>query len=88
MAWIVEAAYCWVRQILNGNGDYYPGIRPMINAYMDMIDVDPVSMREIQKYLDFVSMKASIRVRVGFSIFSMITVQRVHHEITLTITCV
>lgn len=48
-----------IEQILNGNGSYYPGLRPMIDAYMDMIEVDPVSMVEIQKYLDLVSQKAS-----------------------------
>ena len=48
-------------QILNGTGkeEYYPGLIPLVYAYLDYINCDAETLERVSLYLDFISKRAS-----------------------------
>ena len=47
-------------QIFNGTGkeEYYPGLIPLVYAYLDYINCDIETLSRVSKYLDFISKRA------------------------------
>jgi glutamate--cysteine ligase catalytic subunit len=46
-------------QIMTGKGDYFPGLIPLILAYLDHINIDPTTRARVTMYLDFVERRAT-----------------------------
>ena len=46
-------------EIMRGKGDYYPGLIPLILAYLDHINCDAVTMERLTMYLDFIGQRAT-----------------------------
>lgn len=45
-------------EIFHGKSDYYPGLIPLVYAYLDYIDVDPETFTRVDKYLKLISDRA------------------------------
>jgi glutamate--cysteine ligase catalytic subunit len=45
--------------IMRGKGDYFPGLLPLVRAYLDHINCDKVTMKRISSYLDFIERRAT-----------------------------
>ena len=48
-----------IHDILRGKGESFPGLIPLIHAYLDIIACDKHTRKLVDKYLSFVSMRAS-----------------------------
>lgn len=46
-------------EIMRGKGDYYPGLIPLVLAYLDHINCDRVTMERLTMYLDFIEQRAT-----------------------------
>jgi glutamate--cysteine ligase catalytic subunit len=46
-------------EIMRGKGDYFPGLIPLVRAYLDHINCDRVTMERISQYLDFIERRAT-----------------------------
>lgn len=46
-------------EIMAGKGDYFPGLIPLVQAYLDYINCDSITRRRIDQYLDFIQKRAS-----------------------------
>ena len=46
-------------EILCGKGDHFPGLVPLIFAYLDAIECDPETYELVRMYLDFIQRRAS-----------------------------
>jgi glutamate--cysteine ligase catalytic subunit len=46
-------------EIMRGKGDYFPGLIPLVRAYLDNINCDSVSMKRISSYLDFIERRST-----------------------------
>jgi glutamate--cysteine ligase catalytic subunit len=46
-------------EILIGKGTFFPGLVPLIHAYLDSINCDVKTRRRVAEYLDFIVMRAS-----------------------------
>jgi len=46
-------------EIMCGKGDYFPGLIPLIQAYLDHINVDSVTRKRLLMYLDFIERRAT-----------------------------
>ncbi|KAL3803173.1 hypothetical protein HJC23_003448 [Cyclotella cryptica] len=46
-------------EIMTGKKDYFPGLIPLIYAYLDHIQCDSVTMERMTKYLDFIEKRAT-----------------------------
>jgi glutamate--cysteine ligase catalytic subunit len=46
-------------EIMRGKGDYFPGLIPLVRAYLDYINCDKVTMKRISSYLDFIERRAT-----------------------------
>jgi glutamate--cysteine ligase catalytic subunit len=46
-------------EIMTGKGDYFPGLIPLILAYLDHINCDSVTMKRLTLYLDFIERRAT-----------------------------
>merc|ERR1712241_1111163 len=46
-------------EIMCGKGDYFPGLIPLIQAYLDHINVDSVTRGRLMMYLDFIERRAT-----------------------------
>ena len=42
-------------EIFNGKGDYYPGLIPLVHAYLDYINTDVETRKRLDEYLLFIS---------------------------------
>ena len=42
-------------EIFNGKSSYYPGLIPLVYAYLDYIDCDPETFQRVDQYLTFIS---------------------------------
>ena len=42
-------------EIFNGKETYYPGLIPLVYAYLDYINCDPETFHRIDQYLKFIS---------------------------------
>jgi len=45
-------------EIFCGKGDYYPGLIPLVLAYLDHINCDSATLARLKKYLDFIEHRA------------------------------
>lgn len=48
-----------MKEIMTGKGDYFPGLIPLVRAYLDYINCDDVAHAQITKYLDFIEQRAT-----------------------------
>lgn len=48
-----------MREVMGGKGDYFPGIIPLIYAYLDHIQCDRVTFKRVDMYLTFIMERAS-----------------------------
>jgi glutamate--cysteine ligase catalytic subunit len=46
-------------EIMCGKGDYFPGLIPLVRAYLDHIGADTVTMKRLLTYLDFIEKRAT-----------------------------
>ena len=46
-------------EIMCGKGDYFPGLIPLVRAYLDHINCDSVTMRRISSYLELIERRAT-----------------------------
>jgi len=46
-------------EIMNGKGDYFPGLIPLVNAYLEYINCDSITLERITMYLDFIEKRAT-----------------------------
>ena len=47
-----------MKEIMTGKGDYFPGLIPLVRAYVDYIKCDKVANERITHYLDFIEKRA------------------------------
>lgn len=45
-------------EIMTGKGDYFPGLIPLVRAYLDHINCDAVTLTKLNQYLDFIERRA------------------------------
>jgi glutamate--cysteine ligase catalytic subunit len=45
-------------EIMTGKGDYFPGLIPLVNAYLDYIGCDTITRERLTTYLDFIERRA------------------------------
>ena len=43
---------------MTGKGDYFPGLVPLIYAYLELIDCDPATLERVSKYLELIRKRA------------------------------
>lgn len=48
-----------IAEIMTGKGDYFPGLIPLVFAYLDHIQCDYLTMERMTKYLDFIEKRAT-----------------------------
>eukprot|EP00537_Pseudo-nitzschia_pungens_P003289 CAMPEP_0172363024 /NCGR_PEP_ID=MMETSP1060-20121228/6497_1 /TAXON_ID=37318 /ORGANISM="Pseudo-nitzschia pungens, Strain cf. cingulata" /LENGTH=923 /DNA_ID=CAMNT_0013085671 /DNA_START=324 /DNA_END=3095 /DNA_ORIENTATION=+ len=48
-----------MEEIMCGKGDYYPGLIPLVRAYLDHISADSTSTSRLHSYLDFIEKRAT-----------------------------
>lgn len=41
-------------EIFLGKGDYYPGLLPLVHAYLEYINCDTITMNRLNEYLQFI----------------------------------
>mmetsp|Transcript_32456 Transcript_32456/g.36927 ORF Transcript_32456/g.36927 Transcript_32456/m.36927 type:complete len:142 (+) Transcript_32456:1-426(+) len=41
-----------------GKGDYFPGLIPLVHAYLDYINCDSITRKRLNTYLDFIRKRA------------------------------
>lgn len=46
-------------EIMCGKGDYFPGLIPLVQAYLDHINCDTITRSRVDEYLDFIEKKAT-----------------------------
>jgi glutamate--cysteine ligase catalytic subunit len=46
-------------EIMTGKGDYFPGLIPLVYAYLDHIQCDSLTLERVTKYLDFIEKRAT-----------------------------
>mmetsp|Transcript_44284 Transcript_44284/g.134887 ORF Transcript_44284/g.134887 Transcript_44284/m.134887 type:complete len:865 (-) Transcript_44284:184-2778(-) len=46
-------------EIMTGKGDYFPGLIPLVQAYLDYINCDSITRRRIDQYLDLIQKRAT-----------------------------
>lgn len=54
-------------EIMNGKGDYYPGLIPLIYAYLEHINCDDQSFARIEQYLTLIQRRASGELQTAAS---------------------
>lgn len=48
-----------MEEIMCGKGGYFPGLIPLVHAYLDYINCDTVTRQRIVNYLDFIEQRAT-----------------------------
>merc|ERR1712232_801693 len=46
-------------EIMMGKGDYYPGLIPLVLAYLDYIKCDSITLARVTQYLDLIQKRAT-----------------------------
>ena len=46
-------------EIMNGKGDYYPGLIPLMYAYLDMIKCDQFTLTRVSQYLELIKKRST-----------------------------
>ena len=54
-----EVVEMTIEEIFNGKGNYYPGLIPLVQAYLEHIRCAPQVQAQVQKYLDLVEARAA-----------------------------
>jgi glutamate--cysteine ligase catalytic subunit len=52
-------------EIFNGKGPYYPGLLPLVYAYLDYIQCDPATYSRVNEYLEFIGQRARGEVKTA-----------------------
>ncbi|KAF9478808.1 glutamate-cysteine ligase catalytic subunit [Pholiota conissans] len=47
-----------MNEIMNGKNAEFPGLLPLINAYLDNLDIEPKELKKIHQYLDLVKRRS------------------------------
>jgi len=47
-----------IEEIMLGKGDYYPGLVPVVYAYLELIKCDRLTMERVEQYLDLIQRRA------------------------------
>ena len=42
-------------EIFHGKDNYYPGLIPLVSAYLDYINTDPETRKRVDQYLNYIS---------------------------------
>ena len=50
-------------EIFHGKGPYYPGLLPLVYAYLDYIQCDPATHRRVDEYLQFIGQRANGEIK-------------------------
>ena len=45
-------------EIMTGKGDYFPGLIPLVYAYLDYINCDAITLGRLQQYLNYIEKRA------------------------------
>jgi glutamate--cysteine ligase catalytic subunit len=53
-----EAVEMTLDEVINGNGDTFPGLMGLVNAYLNSLNVDLVTKCELRRYLDLIKYRA------------------------------
>ncbi|KAG9046203.1 hypothetical protein FS837_004874 [Tulasnella sp. UAMH 9824] len=48
-----------INEVINGNGDDFPGLLGLVNAYLNSLDVEFEQKRRMRKYMEFVKQRAN-----------------------------
>lgn len=48
-----------MKEIMTGKGDYFPGLIPLVYAYLDYINCDSITLQRVTEYLDFIEKRAT-----------------------------
>lgn len=48
-----------IAEIMNGKGDYFPGLIPLVLAYLEYINCDDLTMAQMMKYMDFIQKRTT-----------------------------
>jgi glutamate--cysteine ligase catalytic subunit len=48
-----------MEEIMTGKGDFFPGLIPLVRAYLDHIGADSASMERLNMYLDFIEKRST-----------------------------
>mmetsp|Transcript_13467 Transcript_13467/g.19270 ORF Transcript_13467/g.19270 Transcript_13467/m.19270 type:complete len:967 (+) Transcript_13467:80-2980(+) len=48
-----------IAEIMTGKGDYFPGLIPLVRAYVDYINCDDITHEQLTKYLNFIEKRAT-----------------------------
>jgi len=48
-----------MEEIFNGKGDYFPGLLPLVYAYLDYIQCDAETFRRVDQYLQFIEKRSN-----------------------------
>eukprot|EP00540_Astrosyne_radiata_P006898 CAMPEP_0116838788 /NCGR_PEP_ID=MMETSP0418-20121206/9406_1 /TAXON_ID=1158023 /ORGANISM="Astrosyne radiata, Strain 13vi08-1A" /LENGTH=466 /DNA_ID=CAMNT_0004468827 /DNA_START=148 /DNA_END=1548 /DNA_ORIENTATION=+ len=46
-------------EIMTGKGDYFPGLIPLVQVYLDYINCDSITRKRLSLYLDFIEKRAT-----------------------------
>lgn len=46
-------------EIMCGKGDYFPGLIPLVHAYLDYINCDTITRKRLNTYLDFIEKRST-----------------------------
>ena len=52
-------------EIIDGKGDYFPGLAPLAYAYLDHIGCDPATLQRVGQYIELVRAKARGDAKTG-----------------------
>ena len=47
-----------MEEIFNGKGGYYPGLIPLVYAYLDYVRCDSETFKRLDEYLQFIARRA------------------------------
>jgi len=47
-----------ISEILNGKGDYFPGLLPLCHAYLESINCDASTFAEVKRYMKLIALRA------------------------------
>jgi len=48
-----------INEIMNGKGDHYPGLIPLVYAYLDLINCDSLTMERVGAYLEMIKKRST-----------------------------
>lgn len=80
-----------MEEIFTGKGDYFPGLLPLVYAYLDFINCDPRTYRRINDYLQYIEKSASFHYLASlyfvFSLFNICKRPHCFSNFTVMVCC-